>query len=203
MKKLISFVMATVLCLGMTTAVMATPSAETGTVSPSTSVEANASFNGSVVNLTESKTESTAAEQVEAMKAEGFNVASNAYVGSVKLELPAGITNADVAAAGGMIVRISDPYMSANMTNVVAVTKPSGSNTWESCTVVGWGNGYIDLKIMHFSEFAWAATPAATQPTQPTTPVAPKTADVAMFGMVAMAALAGTVTAARKAKESK
>lgn len=34
MKKFVSFVMATVLCIGMTTAVMAAPSADTGTVSP-------------------------------------------------------------------------------------------------------------------------------------------------------------------------
>ena len=86
--------------------------------------------------------------------------------------------------------------------------------TWESLAAKCEKNDYLKITFTTFSPIVITELLNIAQPVNPpqqggapivtpSTPVAPKTADVAMFGMVAMAALAGTVTAARKAKESK
>ena len=231
MKKLISFVLATVLCLGMTTAVMATPSVDTegagsAGVDNSTVVKPETvtgkvtakDADGTEVIITTQTWEDAGftAEQLGVKDldtsdewltfAENATVATGANPETLTEVDDVFTTEVDVP-AGIETIEVEVAGVTTNDKVVVLLYK---NNAWKAVTATVVRDGVVAITSDDYCPVAILIdtyeAPVVVPPTYyppVVTPTAPKTADVAMFGMVAMAALAGTVAAARKAKENK
>ena len=216
MKKFISFVMAAVLCVGMTTTVFAANSVDTdaaggtegmiesvGTVSgEDLDVKVNPLDAEVSVELSGIGTNSYTTEAVKAAAA-SLNVESAQSLGFFDVKVLDG--NGQEKAAQ---VKFYINGITAN-SNVVVLHYVNGA--WKNVTgekgdgyVVGEFDSYSPVMIASYTVKATTPPPVEDDPDPAPAPeVAPKTADVAMFGLYAAVALAGTVTAARKAKASK
>lgn len=206
MKKFISFVMAAVLCVGMTTTVFATESITTGTangtegtitsVKSDLDLEVKALAGGQYAAVEEEITAKHFAKDT-AREILGYeNVKSATTLGYFELNVKTG------SETGNVTFNCSSISKGDN----ILVLHYDGTK-WEKRPVVEVGNGYVTAKFDGFSPVALVEYTEHTAYVYDDTTVeettSPKTADVAMFGLYAAVALAGTVTAARKAKASK
>ena len=204
MKKLISFVMAAVLCVGMTTTVLADGSPVISGDIQSTIKEVESDATDVKVKTFEEAKES----YTEAEKAAVEKVADNSGVLAEVQKLYSGVTalekvvkfDLEATGAGTFKFKVDginkgDAAVVLHFTNG-AWTDMKAQYDDEGNLVVFFDGNYSPVMIVKFAE----AT--ATADSDPET-TSPKTADVAMFGLYAAVALAGTVTAARKAKASK
>ena len=235
--------MATVLCLGMTTAVMAAPSAGTGTVSPDVdntvvaptpekapSISANTTVEATKVVDANGDEIANAVVEVKAVNDEVKATYSEAQKDTLakiealtEAQLLDVIQQYDSKATGKTIdmsaVIVKDIECSVagtihfeipgvKMGEKYTALHVKDNGQVEALPVEVIADGVVAITFTSYSPVFFTQlldvkpAPAPYYPPAETQ-VAPKTADVAMFGMVAMAALAGTVTAARKAKESK
>ena len=203
MKKFISFVMAAVLCVGMTTTVFAAESVSTGTAN---GTEGTITSIKSDLDLEILPVDSEDAEEIEvetfakdtAREILGYeNVKTATTLGYFKLEPKAGSATVGNVTFNCSAIKAGDKIL---------VLHQKDDGTWEKRPVVEVGNGFVTASFDGFSpvaivEYTQHTVPEEKPPVDETT--SPKTADVAMFGLYAAVALAGTVTAARKAKASK
>lgn len=200
MKKFISFVMAAVLCVGMTTTVFAADSATTDGVTGAGSVDKVVTDGADVEVLPLDTAEAEFAGIEKASYAlEAINTAA-ASIGATRAWT---LSYFEVVADAGSTLTFYDSSIVAG-SNIVVLHYNTTTNVWENVTVEV-GNGYVKAQSATWSPVmivSYDDTPAPTY-NYSDEPVSPKTADVAMFGLYAAVALAGTVTAARKAKASK
>ena len=224
MKKLVSFVLATVLCLGMTTAVMATPSSDTGTSSPvvdnieidipDAMVDANGnSVSGAPTTEDMQLLNGALSEIAPADEDTGEPVVDEEK--TIALFAGAGVTVAEVD-------EVYYAYIDGAHTGEVTFTVEAGNTTdkwsalvakqdksgWEPATVVSCTATTVTITSSHYCPVLLVRD-SYTAPTYvpplvfPTESTSPKTADVTMFGLCAVVALAGVVGASRKVKENK
>ena len=182
MKKFISFLMAAVLCFGMTTAVMAAES-------PSVVISAVDSENFTVVT---NNTKSDADVKAELAKAGHTpNVLASVWAEIDRVDGQTTAANVKLYVNGCVAGEEWIAYVG------------DGAGNWEATKAKVVQGGIIEIQMPHFSPviLVKVANAPVVVPAPDTT--SPKTADVAMFGLYAAVALAGTVTAARKAKASK
>lgn len=184
MKKFISFLMAAVLCFGMTTAVMAAES-------PSVVVSAVDSSKFTVDTDVYSEYDDEAVKEI--LKAGGH---TPNIIASVILEISRVDGSHDAA---NVQVYVNGCVMGEEW---IAYAWNTTTNEWDPASAKVVKGGVIEIAMPHFSDVILVKTANAPVVTETET-TSPKTADVAMFGLYAAVALAGTVTAARKAKASK
>ena len=219
MKKLVSFALAAVLCVGMTTTVLA-ESPNTGNNSPNVDnsqvVEVKdvsgtvTQEDGTTVTLTTWESagvdETTAGIPVNNSSDEWVEFAAteaNVTVAEVDDVVK---TYVDDNATGTVPVPVTG--VTAQDT-VVALIYDATNDVWTEAEDAKAENGVVNVTNSHFCPVvilvdAYEAPVVVPPYVAPVvTPVAPKTADVAMLGMAALATLAGAVVAGRKVKASK
>lgn len=194
MKKLVSFVLAAVLCVGMTTSVMAAQSP-----TPVGNVQISDKFDSDelavVDSLKNADGEVTYEAVTDAFEEAGVTVA----VESIDFVV---IEDVDTT-AGSAEISVTVP-VGYNYT-WKAVVYNFNTNKWDAASVsFDFTRNVVTVTSDHFCPVVLVAEQTAVLGgnvvTDATT--SPKTADV-MVGLYAVAALAGTVVAARKVKESK
>ena len=204
MKKFISFVMAAVLCVGMTTTVFAAGSVSTDTAGDAagtvTSVKSE-TVSDIVIDKVEDTNPTVAKEITEKNFAKDT---AREFLGYENVKSATTLGYFDVEANGTGDVTFYSKSISKG--DNILVLHYCDTHGWENVTKEV-GNGYVVATFHSFSPVAIVEYTEHTAYVYDDTTVeeatSPKTADVAMFGLYAAVALAGTVTAARKAKASK
>ena len=216
MKKLISFVMAAVLCVGMSTTVMAN-SVTTEDIESATAIE---KVSSNVTDLEVLSIDDVIAiygdDVYDAAVWEAIDdvvVGSNSAHALAALKEASGSLNAATAKTLAFLDVYSQTTPATITFHMPGVT--AGSNVvvlhctqtgvWENVTTEV-GDGYVVATLSAFSPVMIVEYTVSTYTPPlvfPTEPVSPKTADVTMLGLYAAVALAGTVVAGRKAKASK
>lgn len=203
MKKFISFVMAAVLCVGMTTTVFAANSVSTDKVESAGSVTSVKSE--TVSNIVIEKVETTNPEVAKEITEKNFaKDTAREFLGYENVKSATTLGYFDVEATGTGDVTFYSKNISKG--DKILVLHYCDTHGWEEVTKEV-GDGYVVATFHSFSPVAIVEYTQHTYEYADDTTVdettSPKTADVAMFGLYAAVALAGTVTAARKAKASK
>ena len=204
MKKLVSFVLAAVLCVGMTTTVLADGSPVIsddikGTISE---IESDAT------DVTVKSFEDVYDDYTDAEKAAVDEVADkNVVLAEVKKSVSNAtavekVVQFDLHATGAGTFKFTVDGISASDNGKVLVlhfTNGAWKNMNATVNAAGEVEVFFDGNYSPVMIIKYAASIPTPPPVQDLgTPVAPKTADVTMLGLVAVAALAGAVTAGRK-----
>ena len=203
MKKLISFVMAAVLCVGMTTTVLADGSPTTKEIAGAEGV-GTIKVSSELAGLEVKKLDDSQAKDLKIESERFAKEAAREAIGKSKVKDAEVLGVFDVKADVAGEVKFENANIKAG-DKILVLHYNATTKEWENVTKEV-GNGYVIAKFNSFSPVAiveYTSQPASNNNDSVDEATSPKTADVAMFGLYAAVALAGTVTAARKAKASK
>lgn len=216
MKKLVSFALAAVLCLGMTTTVMAANSPTTETNSPVVDntvvavvdkAPAVKSGNATVTTISDAKATYNEAEEavVNAIENGGASAVKDIVSGSVNVASVAYVQGFDIEGTPGTAVTLAYTKISESNEVVVLHVKEDGTTEVLAAT---YTNGELTVTFNSFSpayivEYTAPVSSGNTYVPSVTETTSPKTADMSMalyVSMIAVVALGGVVYGTRKAR---